>query len=130
MTSGDGRQALIVLLPATLSRRLRVYLDTPSAPYSDLSEFLQVAAENQLALEQAGLTPRSAVNPPPKSQLRADHSAEGELRRIDRPHREEWERWLVPPNGTTVAIASAAPKATALFALTNRLNPIPLACRV
>ena len=54
VTETSRRQRFIVDLPASLVRRTMAFLSQENVAYRDLSEFLSVAAENQLLLETDG----------------------------------------------------------------------------
>lgn len=47
-------QTFLVQLPSTLARRIASLVDYPDAAYESVSEFLKVAAENQLVLDTSG----------------------------------------------------------------------------
>jgi hypothetical protein len=46
-------QTFIVQFPSSLARRIAEIMDYEDAPYASISEFLKVAAENQLVLDQS-----------------------------------------------------------------------------
>jgi hypothetical protein len=103
-------QTLVIRVPTRLSRDIRALI-TGSTAYADISEFAEVALQNQLLLE--GANGVDAGSP-------------------DASFEEEHSNLLRMPNHTPPAplpadeIRDPAP----LFVLTNRLFPIKVACRV
>jgi hypothetical protein len=101
-------QALVIRVPASLSRNIRAFVDNSDA-YGDISEFAAVAFSNQLSLEDSD---KDAVEAPG----RADEFAA--LLRLPQA------RLVQPPR------PGRLDESTPLFVLTNRLFPIKVACRV
>jgi hypothetical protein len=116
-----GDQVLILPLDSQLVRRTRAFVASTDS-YRDLPEFVAVAVENQLALEEEGANGHALERvengtPPP----------------VERPSEEESDAFLdflTLPSGAPAALALPPETGSPLLPLTNRLFPIKVAARV
>jgi hypothetical protein len=110
-------QSHIIRLDVGLARRARAFL--AAAPgYADLSEFVAVSVENQLALETSSGGPDGAVVP---SSGDTDAVAPGQDGGTIRP--------LRMPERQPAVLTEPVGDQPALFSFTNRLFPIKVATR-
>lgn len=148
--SESPNQTFIIQLPSSLARRITAVVDYEDAPYASISEFVKVAAENQLILD-------SSVGIPSASSGPSDHSTETGLKDSKIGHKVQ--RLIRAPQDVKADLSSsnssAVPEKTvstsdllripnslpsirnsnistghALTALTNRLSPLLAGPRV
>jgi len=127
-------QPLLVYLPAVLARRARALLESPEAPYRDLSELVTVALENHLTLVEHGAAPAGdAVEEPLVTHQDGDTTTENRTEvgtsSTDTPG-HPGEELLGPVPDVPIATRPPERSDEPLFVLTNRLSPIALALRV
>lgn len=67
--SDSPTQTFLIQLPSSLSRRISVIVDYPDSPYESISEFIKVAAENQLVLDNSFKSSTEALDCSEVSQL-------------------------------------------------------------
>src|SRR2546423_13808517 len=107
-----GKQTFVVRLDENLSRRVGQFLASRLQGYASLDEFIQVALQNQLGIEEGG-----GVAPESPAVRTTQQSCSAGL--------------LVRPGERPSTLADqSAPSRDTLFVLTNRLGPIKMAARV
>ena len=151
----NSTQTFIVQIPSSLARRIAEIMDYDDAPYESMSEFLKVAAENQLILVQSHATDieGAAKDSRPFSILtssarirtdevkRNQHSAplltesnaESSSIRLDVLAQEEsisTSTLLRIPTSISSVKPPSVPTGDPLTALTNRLSPLLAGPRV
>ncbi len=101
-------QVVVVRLPAELARRVRLFVETDSAAYGSVQEFIRVAVENQLNLQMGDVA-----------------SEEPDLTGAD-----PFPVLKQPPQKPPGLLEPVDALDTPLFHMTNRLAPLKVAVRV
>jgi hypothetical protein len=114
----EDQQYVVVRVGATTARAARALLRTSRA-YADLSELIEVALANQLALEGGRAHGRAAEAGRSDLSRSAEEVAEA-----------DGLLWLLAkPEAASAAVDAATASTEPLFSLTNRLFPIKVAAR-
>lgn len=100
-------QAIVLRLREDLARRVRQLVESESAAYQSIQEFITTAIENQLHLEE------------PSHVAEAASGYEGGAAEL-----------LAIPSGSPRTAETVSAADTPLFVLTNRLSPVKIAARV
>ncbi len=117
-------QPYLINLSPGLARRVRELLERADSPYRDISELAAVAIENQLQLHSMGSPPIPTRATSDEAGWQPPERARGQTGTKEDPLLQ------LPIDVQRVERRPAQGTGSALFVLTNRLNPIPVALRV
>jgi hypothetical protein len=125
-----GGQTFIVRLDSSIARRLRSFLAGDAHGYGSLDEFVEVALENQLGLENAEI---GSDRTPPTASARdaeARPPSGGKTRQVTDELAHLKGLLDRPAASPSIATADEGPRRGTLSPFTNRLSPIKVAARV
>lgn len=134
---GYGTHPLLIHLPAEQSRRALSIVNQPGSPYASLSEFIVVAVENQLGLEEAAPDSAPEISSRPVTARASTKSGAPAKRSSAVRASSRVEPKPVPPSAETASdLLRRAdpgeletrppnpPGAHPLSPFTNRINPL------